>query len=155
MKYLILICVALLAFTANAQEQSLPKSSTTVKYYDPTVPSELHSRLGEFFKLVLKDEVDLVYKNLLDRSPLARKKDELDKLMAQTERATEVYGRIQGFESVDAEVASTSLIKLRYIGLYSRYPLRWIFTFYKSPEFGWIITNVKFDDQSDYFFRGD
>lgn len=155
MKYLILICVALLAFTANAQEQSLPKSSTTVKYYDPAVPSELHSRLSEFFKLVLKDEVDMAYKNLLDRSPLARKKDELDKLMAQTERATEVYGRIKGFESVDAEVASTSLIKLRYLGLYSRYPLRWIFTFYKSPEFGWIITNVKFDDQSDYFFRGD
>lgn len=155
MRLVPILLAILLALPLTAQEESLPKSSTTVKYYDAAVPQELHGRITSFFKLLINNEIEQGFKNILKDSPLARKESELKNLIEQTERANEVYGALKGFEAVDAEVASSSLIKCRYMGLYSRYPLRWIFTFYKSPEQGWIITNIKFDDQSDYFFRRD
>lgn len=156
MKGLIIIAALFLVFSvSNAQEESLPKSSTTVKYYETTVPQELHTRISEFFKTVIRGEIEIGFTNLLRNSPLARKEQELKRLIEQTEKANSVYGVIKGFEAVDAEIASNSLIKCRYLGLYSRYPMRWIFTFYKSPDQGWILTNIKFDDQSDYYFRRD
>ena len=155
MKIFLLFAIFFIGANVWAQEESLPKSSTTVTYYDVDVPQELHNRITDFFKIIIRGEAERAYNNLLKGSPLARKDSELNNLIRQTERAESIYGRLIGFEAVDAEIASNSLIKCRYLGLYSKYPLRWIFTFYKSPEDGWIITNIKFDDQSEYYFRRD
>jgi len=152
---IVLIVFSFLSINLMAQEESLPKSSITLTYYEAIVPQELHSRITEFFKIIIRGETERAYNNLLKGSPLVRKDSELNNLIKQTERAETIYGRLIGFEAVDAEIASNSLIKCRYLGLYSKYPLRWIFTFYKSPVDGWIITNIKFDDQSDYYFRRD
>ncbi len=155
MRKMLILLAFFLSLNAYSQEESLPKSSTTVKYYDATVPQELHTRISDFFKLVIRAEYENAYKELLKNSPLLRKDKELVNLTTQTEKAAEIYGAIKGFEAVDAEVASNSLIKCRYLGLNTRYPMRWVFTFYNSPAEGWIITNIKFDDQSDYYFRQD
>lgn len=155
MRTTFLFFIFLLSSVAYSQEESLPKSSTTVKYYDATVPQELHTRIGDFFKLIIRADYERAYKELLKNSPLLRKDKEITNLIGQTERGAEIYGAIKGFEAVDAEVASNSLVKCRYLGLNSRYPMRWVFTFYNSPENGWVVTNIKFDDQSDYYFRKD
>lgn len=84
-----------------------------------------------------------------------RKEKEINRLIEQTEKATQIYGAMRGFEAVDSEVASNSMIKCRYLGLHTLYPMRWIFTYYNSPENGWVIINIKFDDQSDFYFRKD
>ena len=153
MKILLLFLLLTPSFSLLGQEESLPKSSDAVKYYDSSVPNELHTKISDFFRLMIRGDIRNAYSSLLKNSPLLEKDKELAKLIDESERATKIYGSLLGFEPVDAEIASNSLIKLRYIGLYTKYPLRWIFTYYKSPEFGWTITNIKFDDQSDYLFK--
>jgi len=73
-------------------------------------------------------------------------------LKKQTERSIDIYGDILSFEFVSAEQVTESYIRLRYLALHSSYPMRWIFTYYRSPDKNWIVTNVKFDDLSEYFF---
>lgn len=138
-----------------AQEE-LP---TAPKYKEPVsfleVPNHLKSRIEKFFSSLIKNEIKTAYDNILTSSPISRQKSDLDNLLNQTKRALDLYGKIEGFEPVNAEIATDSYIRLRYLGLHSNYPVRWIFTFYNSPEKDWIITNIKFDDLSEYFFKGD
>lgn len=152
---LIIIFMIIFSMSLLSQDESLPKSSTTIKYYEPNIPKELHTRIADFFKLIISGDYEKAYKELLKGSPLIRKEKELNRLIEQTEKATQIYGALQGFEAVDSEVASNSMIKCRYLGLHSLYPMRWIFTYYNSPENGWVIINIKFDDQSDFYFRKD
>lgn len=150
-----ILLLLLASFQAYSQDESLPKSSTTVKYYEPNVPKELHTRISDFFKQIIQTRYEDAYKQLLQGSPLLRKEKEISRLIEQTEKATQIYGAMRGFEAVDSEVASNSMIKCRYLGLHTLYPMRWIFTFYNSPENGWVVINIKFDDQSDFYFRKD
>mgnify|MGYP000100215924 CR=1 FL=1 len=157
MKYIIytILLFLFVGVQAYSQDESLPKSSTTVKYYEPNVPKELHTKISDFFKLIIQARYEDAYRQLLQGSPLMRKEKEINRLIEQTEKATQIYGAMRGFEAVDSEVASNSMIKCRYLGLHTLYPMRWIFTFYNSPENGWVIINIKFDDQSDFYFRKD
>ncbi|HOK13598.1 MAG TPA: hypothetical protein PLU67_04670 [Candidatus Kapabacteria bacterium] len=157
MKHIIftIILLSFVCIGAYSQDESLPKSSTTVKYYEPNVPKELHTRISDFFKLIIQARYEEAYRQLLQGSPLMRKEKEINRLIEQTEKATQIYGAMRGFEAVDSEVASNSMIKCRYLGLHTLYPMRWIFTYYNSPENGWVIINIKFDDQSDFYFRKD
>lgn len=117
-----------------------------------SVPQELKSKTAEFFGFLLDSNITKGYDVLMNGSYIEGKRDKVEQLINSTRRAFDIYGRIQGFEPVDAEQVSSSFIRVRYLGKHSRFPLRWIFTFYKSPDKGWIITNVKFDDDTETFF---
>jgi len=101
---------------------------------------------------LLDSKISEAYDDLLKGSPIKKKVEDVKSLNSQTKRAFELYGNIIGYEPVNAEFVTPSYLRMRYLALHSRYPMRWIFTFYKSPDQGWIITNVKFDDLTDYFF---
>lgn len=116
------------------------------------VPQELKIKTSKFFNHLLDSNVTEAYKELMSGSFLVAQNDKLTTLANQTHRAFEIYGLIKGFEPVNAEEITKSFIRLRYIGLHTKFPMRWIFTFYKSPTAGWIVTNVKFDDLTEYYF---
>jgi hypothetical protein len=66
-----------------------------------------------------------------------------------------LYGQIRAYEPVSSDIVSESYIRIRYLAYHTDFPMRWIFTFYKSPKLGWIVVNIRFDDLSDFFFKED
>lgn len=116
------------------------------------VPAELQNSTEKFFSMLLESGPEKAFKTFLEKSPISEKKDQINVLIAQTRRSYELYGKMYGYEPVNSEIVSNSFIRLRYLGLHEKFPMRWIFTFYKSPVMGWIVINIKFDDYSEYLF---
>lgn len=116
------------------------------------LPSELKSKANIFFNHLLDSNVTDAYEDLMRGSFIFEKKDKIKTLISQTHRAFDIYGPLKGFELVNIEEVTASFVRIRFLGKHSRFPMRWIFTFYKSPDQGWIITNVKFDDLTELFF---
>jgi hypothetical protein len=140
---------------ASAQEGGLQSSRSTeqnlpIKLID--VPGEILSKVDLFFSQLKEKNVRQAYTDLLADSPIFRQKDEMGNLIDQTNKSFDIYGELKGHEPVNSEIVTPSYLRVRYIGLHTNYPVRWLFTFYKSPEKGWIVTNIKFDDLSEFFF---
>lgn len=118
-----------------------------------SIPEEISRKIDDFFKIMIAGDIKPAYKGLLKDSPILEKEDDLVNLVEQTKRSIKIYGEIKDYEPVSIEKATQSFIRLRYLGLHTKFPMRWLFTFYNSPDKGWIITNVKFDDMSEFFFK--
>lgn len=116
------------------------------------IPTEVLQQSSSFFSKLIRNQIDSAYDALLKTSPLGNKKEQVSKLKTETQRSLDLYGAMTGYEIVSSELVSSSLIKIRYLALHTRYPMRWMITFYKSQELGWIIINIKFDDNVEFFF---
>jgi hypothetical protein len=138
--------------TANASSQNNGESSASMRQQFIGVPDELISKTSVFFDNIIKLEIVKAFDGILADSPLSEKKEARKQLISQTKKAMEIYGNLKGYEAVSSEMISASYIRLRFLGLHENYPMRWIFTFYNSPELGWIVTNIKFDDLSEFYF---
>jgi hypothetical protein len=145
----------LMSFVMIAQDGGLQHSTlnTQGQGFDE-VPTILKNRVGNFFETLKSENINKAYEELLQNSPIMNQKEDLNNLVVQTRRAIGLYGKIYNNEPVYADLVSNSYIRLNYLGIHSNYPVRWIFTFYRSPKHDWIITNIKFDDLSEYYFRG-
>lgn len=152
-KYIVtcLMIFSCLTLAASAQDEKLPKSSSQ-NLSDIAIPQELKNKCNKFFESLIKIDVKTAFDNLLAKSPLNKKEEQVTNLMTQTKSSIKLYGNIDNYEMMSGEAAGTSLIRLRYLALHNEYPMRWIFTFYKSPKHGWIVINIKFDDLAEYFF---
>jgi hypothetical protein len=126
------------------------KTESNISY--DLIDKDVIKKLDKFFQKIISDNIEAGYDDLLKNSPIVLKKDDLSNLIKQTSRSIEVYGKIQGFEYVNSEIITESFIRLRYLALHANYPMRWVFTFYRSPEKSWIVSNIKLDDQSEIFF---
>ena len=135
----------------DAIQKSIPTATTGTTLFIG-VPSEVQARVAHFFKTLIAMNTELAFDELLSDSPIIEKKEQVEDLIKQTKRSFELYGQIKGFEPVNSDIVTESLMRVRYLALHSKYPMRWIFTFYKSPDKGWIIINIKFDDQAEFFF---
>ncbi|TAL70403.1 MAG: hypothetical protein EPN82_01980 [Bacteroidetes bacterium] len=152
-----LICFAIgifFLFNINLfpQENSLPKSGIGESNSMANVPKEIQSSCTAFFKLLVNAEVDKAFESILKNSPIAKKDDQIKNLTEQTKKSFKLYGNMQGFEPVNYEQVSESLLRVRYLSIHPDMPMRWIITFYNSPSRGWIVINIKFDDLAEYFF---
>ncbi len=150
---ILLLCLSTSSIFAQDDLQSSNKSKEPSSFLE--VPIGIKTRIDNFFNQIINGNVKSAYSNLLVNSPISKQKIDLDNLLSQTSRAFEIYGKLSGYEAVNAEIATNSYLRLRYLGLHGNFPVRWIFTFYRSPEKDWIVTNIKFDDLSEYFFKGD
>lgn len=137
-----------------AQDGGLQHSASNMqgKGFDE-VPSLLKNRIENFFETLKSGKIQEAYDELLKNSPIMNQKEDLGNLVVQTKRAIELYGKVYNNEQVYADLVSNSYIRLNYLGIHSNYPVRWIFTFYRSPKHDWIITNIKFDDLSEFYFE--
>jgi hypothetical protein len=118
------------------------------------VPEELNSNVTSFFDKLMKNDIDQAFKELLKNSIINDNQDQVQVLIDETRKSGEVYGSMKGFEPYGAEIISPSMIRLKYLALHKDFPMRWIFSFYKSPENGWLVINVKFDDNTEEVFSG-
>lgn len=113
---------------------------------------ELKTRSSDFFNKLISNKVDEAYKELLNGSPLVDESEDVLSLKAQTKRSFDIYGKLLSFDLYNYEYVTSSYVRLRYLAFHSKYPIRWLFTYYKSPEKGWVITNIKFDDMTEFYF---
>ena len=134
------------------QENTLQKSGAGEGNSLANVPKEIQSNCTAFFKFLVNSEVDKAFETILKNSPIAKKDEQIKNLIEQTKKSFKLYGNMQGFEPVNYEQASESLLRVRYISIHPDIPMRWIITYYNSPSRGWIVINIKFDDLAEYFF---
>jgi len=150
MRSLLLILIIFLGVKVFAQDSKL-SSPSAEPITEVMIPSEVKSKLNNFFDAIKRKEFKKAYEELLKNSPINDKKEDIENLLNQTERTVRIYGDFSGASFVNGHNASDNYIRLRYLGLYDKYPIRWIFTFYKSPKLGWIVTNIKLDDLSEFY----
>lgn len=148
--YIFLFFSLFLSINSFSQDTKLSKS-TAETIDEVSIPTEVKAKLNNFFNALSNNEIDNALDNLLLNSPLKERKDDLSVLKEQTERAIRIYGKFSGAKFVNGHFASEVYLRLRYIGLYEKYPMRWIFTYYKSPKLGWIVTNIKLDDLTEFY----
>ena len=154
MKFLFLVVCFAITFVSVRAQDNPPQATSPIENLPGTsaLPKDIVGLSSEFFKLLMSGNSDQAFQKLFKNSPMADNKDQTRRLIEQVKKADDIYGMIKGFERVGMETVTESYMRLRYISLHDKYPMRWIFTFYKSPTRGWIVTNVKFDDDSEYFF---
>lgn len=155
-EYLYLLVISILASSMiSAQDSGLQRSgeatSSIRKSFDQ-VPETVLQPLDHFFETLISGNVEDAYDDLLKNSPLGKKDEDVEQLISQTKRSATIYGKLKGYEPVNVEIVGSSYMRIRYLGLNEQYPMRWIFTYYKSPNRKWAVTNIKFDDLSEYFF---
>ncbi len=152
---LTLLAYLIIVPAANSQGDALLKSaaaSTANKLSLLGIPPALSKKTSEFFTNLVDGNLNLAYKELLNGSPISERKEEVATLIKETKLSVKLYGKIKGAEFVSSENVTGSYLRLRYLVLLDKLPMRWIFTFYKSPAKGWVVTNVKFDDLSEFYF---
>ncbi len=152
MKIIITLFLSICLFGSYASAQTGGENSASMQQQFIGVPTELTNKTNDFFANVINLKIVEAFDGILNNSPLAEKKAARKQLISQTKRAMQLYGNLKSYEAVSSETVSPSYIRLRFLGLHEKYPMRWIFTFYKSPEMGWIVTNIKFDDLSEFYF---
>ncbi len=147
-----------LSSNAWSQEGKLPPADNESKIKRIGIlgiPQELLDKCQIFFNNIIDNKVEKAFNELIGNSPLKKKSDEIEKLINETKRANNLYGSIRSYEPINSEIVTESFIRVRYLAYHTDFPMRWVFTFYKSPKLGWIIVNIRFDDLSEFFFKED
>lgn len=155
---LVITFLFLMLLELSSQETKLPQSESINrggKVGVLGVPQDILDVCSKFFNSLIEKDYDKAFGDLLKYSPLEKKKDELEKLINETKRANLLYGQISSYEPVSSDIVSELFIRIRYLAYHNDFPIRWIFTFYKSPKSGWIVVNLRFDDLSEFFFKED
>ncbi|ROL61463.1 hypothetical protein D9V86_05565 [Bacteroidetes/Chlorobi group bacterium ChocPot_Mid] len=163
-KYLLLFCLIFISviFTAYSQQnkpmnQDKPileqnnDNDKDIANMDPIytligIPTEINQKCLSFFNLLINNEIEKAYNELLKNSPLERNKDKVKEQIIKTTQAIELYGKITSSEQAGAEYTSISYVKVKYLSLHPFNPILWTFTFYNSPTIGWIVLNLKYTD---------
>lgn len=154
MKILNIIFVFVVMSAMVYSQDAKLSSSVGEPIQEVMIPNEVKSSLNNFFEEISDGKVKEAFDEFLKDSPIKSNTEDVQSLINQTDRSLKIYGKFHQAEFVNGHFASKSYIRLRYLGLYDKYPMRWIFTFYNSPKMGWIVTNIKLDDLSE-FYLGD
>ena len=144
--FVIIILSFLTLQTANSQTRSKNQS---------LVPKEVWTMCNDFFKLMMDSSASKAFDLMLKNSPLFREKESVNNMVTQALHTFDLYGPIRGFELADYEEVTSSYVRTRLISIHDIYPVKWVFTFYKSPKVGWIATNIMFEDKTDNLFIAD
>lgn len=154
MKKHLIFLIILIVYPAFPQGDELPGGSYSIpnQLKRVEVPAAVKAKTNVFFNQLLDSNITKAYDDLMQGSFLNDQKEKIRNLVTQTQKAFEIYGKLKGFEIVVAEEVTKSFVRVHYLGKHSKFPMRWIFTFYNSPDKGWVVTNVKFDDLSELYF---
>jgi hypothetical protein len=148
LKY-ILLCLILTTFCLSAQS-GLKQD----KFCDSasSAPKIIRDNIAGFFNLLIEHDYEKAYQEILAKSPLLNDKQNLDRLIKETSKIEEFYGKLTQYEYFKTESITKSYIRISCLGLCDKHPMRWIFTYYNSPDTGWLVTNIKFDDLTENYF---
>ncbi len=143
----LLFCLSLVV-VLPAQAQSDPATA----YGSTSFPTGVEKLLTKFFGLIEVGEHDLAFTELMKHSPIQDDTTTVRQLISNVEKSYALYGAMKGIEYLPAIAVTPSFIKVRALAKHERYPLRWQFTLYNSPAYGWIVTDIKLDDEAEYLF---
>lgn len=145
----IVLCLLVSALSLSAQT-----GYTFIKNSDSTdkVPQVIRDNISDFFNMMFERNYEKAYQTILEKSPLLKDKENLEKLIKETTKIEEFYGKFTEFEFCKKDIVTKSYIRISCLGLCAKHPMRWIFTYYHSPEVGWLVTNIKFDDLTENYF---
>jgi hypothetical protein len=155
MKKLLIIIAGIFVFSISLYSQTNNDNRDYSKLLSTSIIDsvpEVKIRCDEFFKILLTSDYTKAFGYILKNSPIAKSNEKIKPIIDQLKKSIDTYGELSGYEIVKMEKVTNSFIRMHYIGLNTDVPVRWIFTFYKSPKKGWIVTNIKFDDLPDLYF---
>lgn len=142
--------IILLIVILSAQNLS---SQTIYQKNEQNIPNEISSNIDSFFKILFTSEYENAFRGLLKNSEISNNKDQVQLLIDEAKNSVVFYGETKGYEFLNSSKLSNSYVRVRYLSLNIKFPIRWEFTFYKSPAKGWIVTKVKFDDEFEDLFK--
>ena len=156
MKYTkIIIILFVLSITTSisskAQDGIALQSRTNENNMRFALPDDIKNKLDKFFDQLVRKDYKKGLEDLLINSPISRKDDDFANILKELQKSINYYGDIKGYEIVDFKTAGTSYHKVKMIGLHQKFPTRWEISFYRSPDLGLIVTNVKYDDISNIY----
>ena len=141
----------LIIIPVDAQEDGSLQSRTNENNMRFVLPNDIKIKLDNFFEKLVKKDYKKGLEELLINSPVSKKDDNFASILKELNKSIDYYGAIKGYEIVDVKVAGTSYYKIKILGLHQKFPTRWEITFYRSPDLGIIVTNIKYDDISNIY----
>jgi hypothetical protein len=132
-----------------------PRPITSVKHNIEELPLDIRNSCKSFFESVIQKKFDNAFNEISKNSYISQKEDQMKLLVNQTKQAFSLYGDMKSFDFVNCEKGTDNYYKVRYLGNHIDFPTRWVFNFYNSPKYGWIVLNIKFDDLPDFLFSAD
>ena len=147
------VCCLFLALHLSlaAQERSdAPLPTYTLG--ESNVPAELRKMVDDFFAELAQNKPAGAFDKLLTGSRILDDSSSVATLVRQSQRALSFYGPQERVEFISAEAVTPSFIRVRYLALHRVYPIKWVFTFYRSPAEGWIVALLRLDDKVESSF---
>jgi len=157
-----LVCLLILNISTSyftkstAQSNALQRSEVNTsisKFLSDELPEDINSKIESFFGLIIKKEYKSAFEKLFVNSPIFQKDIEVKDILEQMRKSTELYGHLKNYEIINCKIVGKYYYRISVLGLNQKYPTRWEFTFYRSPDLGLIISNFRFDDATDVFFE--
>lgn len=110
------------------------------------------SIVKKFFETLVLGKVSLAYETLTRGSTIEDNKAQISMLRTKTDEAIAEFGQIEGHELVEMEWAGKSLVRLTYLSLGEKLPLRWRFYFYQRKGV-WRLVDIRVDDRLKDLFH--
>jgi hypothetical protein len=150
---------AIIPLSLHGEEKTpSPELRTAPAVSSPEAEAEAEATMGpraivnEFFTTLGLGKVDSAYEKLAAGSMIAENTGQLSLLRTKTDQAIEEFGGIEGQELVEMEWAGTHLVRLTYLSLGEKFPLRWRFYFYRREDV-WRLVDIRVDDRLKALFH--
>jgi hypothetical protein len=118
----------------------------------PVQDKDLPERQAQFLKSVMAGKAKEAYAAVLAGSPVLDKKNEVDNLIAQTEKGVEIYGGATGIESLGLLQETKYLAFGVGVVCCEKSPLFFYFGWYRPRlDAPWRLQNIWFDDNGRAF----
>lgn len=131
----------------RVREPGLKGGATTAQREPAALASAFFSHLAE-------NQVDEAFAKLTEGSALAQRERDLTLFRERTRQIIHDYGHLSGHELLEEKPAGSHLLRLTYISLTEKYPMRWRLYFYKSGA-QWEIIDMRVDDNLRALFQED
>ena len=109
--------------------------------------NQVKSQLDKFFTALRTGKTEDAYKELLKESNIARRPEDVQALIAKTNEAIAMYGKLEGAELIRTRFAGKRLVKVTYFSFCKFYPLQWDFYCYNSGPEGWRLIDIKVSNE--------
>ncbi len=149
------VLLLLLNTPATAQDRgALQKDNVkAANALDVNIPDDIKNIVDNFFAEIIKKNYRPAVEKLLQTSPIAGKDDDYKNILKQLQRSIDMYGNIKKYEIINFKSAGNNYHRINILSLHQKYPTRWELTFYRSPDLGLIVSNLRFDDFSEEYFN--
>ena len=144
LKKLILFC---LIFISSLQIDSLQADDKTPKKSG----SPIEKRIENFFDSLKQGKTNLAFTVLLENSPIAKDKENISKLVTETDQTLKKYGKIKEYEKIKTDSIGSRNVRFTYFSYSDNFPLKWEIYCY-SGKSGWQILDFNLNNNFYHLF---